>query len=1192
MRAFGKDILRTIGKSKKRFFAIMIITILGVSMFSGLKASCVDLRHSADLFFDDQNLFDLSVASTLGLTEEDVDALAAIDGVAQAEGIYSETVTAVLNDHTVNISLQTLSPTGLNEPYLVEGSLPVHPDEAAVTQDYVRDTGASVGDLISIEEELDPGDEDTDPEKPTFTVTEFKITAIVTDVRAVDATDGTMSWRSSRVSDDVVYILPEAVDTDIYTAIYLLLDGTKEMFCYGEAYENTVQGIRDLIEDEIKTQREEARYTEVKNDALEELTDAEEEVNEELSDAYQELMDGEQEYADELADARKKLTDAEKELADGKQELEEGEQELEDKEAQADASFAEAWQTISEKEQELAAGLAQSEQGALQLSSGEQQLAQAKAELTAKEGEANEQFAANRADLEARLAETQATQQSLQGQKESIAALLGSFWPTEEWDALVAAAGTDGQDAAAADLQTALDALPEEIKSAAGDSLAALPQLAVGLGLANSGIAQLEAGLAQLSSEEESAMAQIQAGWQEISQQEETLNQSRSDLEAGIAQLQAGLVQLEEGIAELKAQEESAYLQIEAGKTTIEENRQKLSDGEQELADGWVEYEDGAREGREELDEGWEEYEDGKTEAEEKFADARSEIEKIDMATWYVQDRMSLNGYSNIKSDADSIETIGTVFPIIFLIVAVLISLTTVTRMIEEDRSAIGTYKALGFTDREVQRKYMVYAFSSSLAGSIIGTIGAFIILPSVIAWIFSTMYKVPHYILMFVPTEGILGPLLFVGGVVLATALTCHKELNQVPASLLRPKSPRAGSRIILERIPFIWKRLSFLNKVTARNLFRYKKRMIMTIAGIAGCTALLLFGFAIRDSVHDLMPEQYEDIAAYDVMAVVSADDNDLLLSYIKDETENDKAESGGRVRDFINCEITTGDLSVSDEESVSVQLMIVPDGEELSSYIHMFDLDGNEIALEDGNVFITRNAGSVLGFSSGDTVSLKRSDLKTAELPVTELVENYLGNYVYMTEATFEEYYDSYAPNGLLIHLSEACTDPKAFTDELSGREGILSCLSTETLKEDFSGAFGLINVVVYIVILMSAALAFVVLFTLSTTNISERERELATIKVLGFFNPEVHLYVDKETMILTCIGILIGMPIGYMLAQTLTWLLNLPSIYLAARLHAVSYLIAAALALLFALIVNLLMGRTLDRIDPVEALKSVE
>lgn len=1210
-KAYNKDIWRAIWKGKKRFFAIMIITVLGVAMFSGLKASCVDLRHSADDFFDAQNLYDISVVSTLGLTEEDIDTLAALDGVESAEGAYSETIHMQIGDSDRSVALKTLSTSGMNEPYLLEGELPQNTQEAAVTIRFAEDTGAELGDTITIHEDLE------DEENPSFLYTEYKISAVVVDPMDINNSGGAVSFRSSSTDDYTVFVRPEAVESDVYTAVYLTLSGARDLFCYGEDYEAYVAQVTERIESEIKEQREQARYDEI------------------TGEAYEELVDARAEAAEEFANAEKELEEAAEEITEGKEELADGERELREKEQEAAEGFAEARKELADGKTKLEEGRSKLAAAEQQLIAGEAQLSQAKQTLTEKETEAYAQIKDGRAALTARLTEIQTQKEELQTQLAAVMGTLGELWPQTEWDAYVqtvteayvplieeqiaAETGSSGNetensvsgtesngtgssapgavvsDAVNVQEQTFLTAmqtavttaktgidyqiagvdttLPDYLQQIAAleaqkqqlDTLVSqLPSLAVAIGQIQATEQVLGAQLTILDKQETAAKQEFANAWQEIAGGEAELANGKRQLAAGKAEFSANETALANGEAELAEKEAEAESQIADGWKEIEDGRRELADGEAELADGW------------------EEFEEKKAEVEQKFLDAEAEIEDIDMTQWYVQDRTSLSGYANVKSDADSIESIGTVFPIVFFVVAILISLTTITRMVEEDRGLIGTYKALGFTDREIRKKYLLYAFLASAMGSIVGTICAFIVLPGIIFVIFGEMYLLPDFIFLFEPTNGILGPAIFMAGIVGATAIACKTELLQMPAVLMRPKAPRSGSRVLLERIKPIWNHLSFLNKVTARNLFRYKKRLFMTIAGIMGCMALLLFGFAIKDSVTDLMPRQYEQVYRYDVMAVTMADDNEKLLSYVSEEKE---------VTSYLNAQIENVQLkSESGEEKV--QLFVVPEEVGFEKYICLENLDGEPVTLNAGGIYITQNAADVLEFDEGDVVSIQRMDLTQQEAEVTTIVKNYLGNNIYMTQATYEELFGAYEPNGVLVELSEECTDPKAYAERLGEKEGVLTSMSTEELKADFSQAFTLINMVVYIVIIMAAALAFVVLFTLSTTNISERQRELATIKVLGFYDREVHLYVNKETLILTGVGILLGIPLGYAFAQTLTMILRIPSIYLAVSLHMESYLIAAGISILFALIVNVITDRSLDGIDPVEALKSIE
>lgn len=684
---------------------------------------------------------------------------------------------------------------------------------------------------------------------------------------------------------------------------------------------------------------------------------------------------------------------------------------------------------------------------------------------------------------------------------------------------------------------------------------------------------EAEDALASAKEKLDNAGAELDRAKKQLDENEETIDQNQKELDRQAGQFRYVKAYLSD------AEREEIQKQLDDGQRELEEGRQKLAEARSEWEEGVAQYEENLQK-----------YEEEKEKADTDLLDAQEDISDMDGAVWYVQTRNSMSGYANIGSDADSIQAIANVFPVVFFVVAVLMSLTTVTRMVEEERGLIGTYKALGFRDSEIQLKYSVYSLLAGIAGSVIGTVLAFAALPSFIFTIFRTMYLLPEYTLFFDYKMGVLGPAVFILGVLFATRAACRGQLRQTPAALMRPAAPRPGMRTLLERMPFIWNRLSFLGKVTARNIFRYKKRMFMTICGVVGCMALLLFGFGIRDSVHDLKDRQYGQTIRYDFLAAAQAEDDDLLLTYAQDP----------RIADFIRCGITSGTVSAEgSEDELSLTLVVFPDysyasgtDADIGKYLTMRDADGSARTLGNDAVFVTRNAGNVLGFSDGDTVHLQLQDLSSADLENVTLIDNYLGNYIYMRSSTYEKYFGDPETNGILAVLSDDVKDPVSFCEEFGKKEGVVSCIGTKKLADSYSTAFGLINVVVYIIILMSAALAFTVLFTLHTTNISERERELATIKVLGFYDPEVHQYVNRESLLLTGIGILAGIPLGYAFAQTLTSILNLPSIYLAVSLHRISYAIAAGLSFGFALVVDLITNRVLDAIDPVTALKSVE
>ena len=1201
--AFLKDIWRTIQKSRKRFFSILLITALGVTMLTGLKAACDDLRYSADHFFDTQKLYDISVMSTLGLTDEDVTALSQLDGVETAEGAYSETVYTHVDDKRQNAQVKVLSAKGLNAPYLLEGVLPQKADEIAVTQKYMKDTGKSLGDSLTIEEDLEtakPEDsaEDTDEwaadfedetETPTFANTTYKITGVVLDPMDVSNNEGASAFRSASTTDFTFFVTPGAVSSDVFTAVYLTLADSRDLICYSDAYKDSVQQVIQAIEAKIKTDREQARTKSVTGEAADKIADADQKMNAQFAEADAEFANAEQ----ELADERQKLTE-------GFRELENGARELAGQEQTANAQFEAARQQINDGYAALIANASRLEDSSALLDEGETQLSQGRELLAQKQAEVNAQLQRARALLDEEQANLENAQADLNAQEEALSGPLGPAWPNDLWEAWLAAppeAETEAQSAFMAAFMPvlngavqAIDAQIAALDPADPDTAARLaalqaqkaqlqtmpeviPQLANGLRQLTEGRKTLDENRATLEQQQTEADAQFKATAKTLEANAAQLAVARAQLAEGRTQLLSGQNQLDVGAAEISSQEDNARRQLAEGRQTLENGRQELVDGEAELDEGQAE-----------LNKKRLEYEEARAKAEQKLADARAELADIDTAKWYVQDRSALGGYASIESDAGSIEAVGTAFPIVFLVVAVLISLTTITRMVEEERGLIGTYKALGYRDAAIYSKYLLYALAACLAGGILGDICGFILLPKFVFTIFQILYMLPEYLFRFNLLYGLGGVLLFTVSISGAAAIACRTELIHMPDVLMCPKAPRSGSRVLLERIPALWNRLSFLNKVTMRNLFRYKKRLFMTVAGIMGCTALVLCGFAIKNSVNDLMPKQYEHIYQYDLMAVTSADDNTEVM---------ERLSGDDNIADYINVLTSNVKLKKTAEgKEEKVQLIVVPEGHSLEGYIHLENTDGFPASLPDNGVLITENASRMLDLGTGDAVFIQDDQLVQQESTVSGIVRNYLGNAVYMRQNVYDAMFGAYEPNAALAHLSSACTDHKAYADALGRQDKMLSVTSTAELKESFSSAFSLVNSVVYLITAMAAGLAFIVLFSLSSTNISERTRELASMKVLGFYDKEVHLYVNKETLILTLIGILLGLPVGRALGGSLTYVLNMPSVHFAVYVEPVSYAITALISFSFALIVNLMTNKTLDHIDMIDSLKSVE
>lgn len=1117
--AFAKDIARTIRGNLRRFVAIVVITILGTCMFSGLKAGCDDLRAGADDFFDAQQLFDVRVISTLGITEDDVEALGGLEGVAHAEGGYTETTYTDVAGKHASVDVKALSADGTNEPLLLEGRLPEAAGEVAVTSAYLADSGKSIGDSLQLE---DAEDETTE----VFDRRDYVIVGTVIDPMETNNAEGSMSFRSASSSDYSFFVLPDDVITETFTVAYLRLEGAADLNCYSSAYAEMADDALDRVE-EAAGERADIRTCQVIGEARAELADGEREAQESFDEAEQAFSDGQKEIDDGCA-----------ELADGRATLDASRQQLIDGQAEIDANR----QTLQESQDQLDAGRQELEQNSAtieglrgQLPGMRQELGKGQADYDAALPAAQEQIAQGRAWIEA---VHQAARDKVNADFDANRdALL---------EKIMAENGCSEDEAIVILEQWRASALAEAEAEAARQTAALSAQLDAAEQELADGAAELEAGWAGLAEAEE-AVASYDAG-------KKTLEESQKQIDDGWAQLEAAQAEIDSGWAQLY----SGQAELDAGAAELEE-------------------------GQAELDEQRAEYEKEKADALAELADAREEVDSIEPAVWYIQDRSALSGYSSISSDADSIEALGTAFPIIFLVVAILVSLTAITRLVEEQRGLIGTYKSLGYAKHQVYAKYLIYALSACIVGGVIGNVFGFVLLPLFLFSVFKVMYVLPSYPIVFNAVSGVLGVLLFVVAIGGSALLACRSEIRQTPAELLRPKAPKFGSRIFLERITPVWKRLSFLNKVTARNLFRYKKRFFMTVAGIMGCTALIVCGFVIKDSVALMAPQQYEAIDHYDILAVTSADDL---------PAKADQLASDDRVEGMEEILMDSGEVN-SDGKAVDVQIMVVPDGGSLEGYVTFEGVDGSPIQLGDEGIVLTGNAVDVLGLEEGSAVGLQDSTLDWHETEVSAVMRSYLGNYAYLTQTAYEQLFGegSFQANGVLLHLREG-VDGAAFADELSQDADYLSVVSTSELKDSFASSFALINTVVAVILAMAAALAFVVLFTLSTTNISERERELATIKVLGFRRREVHHYVNKETLILTGIGIVLGLIAGPPLGSLLLNSLNMPGIAFPNHIEWYSMVVCAVLPFVFALIVDAITNRTLDRIDMIGALKSVE
>ena len=696
-------------------------------------------------------------------------------------------------------------------------------------------------------------------------------------------------------------------------------------------------------------------------------------------------------------------------------------------------------------------------------------------------------------------------------------------------------------------------------------------------------------------------------------------------------------------------------------------------------------------EAKAQLDQAQSKLDQQKNETEQTLQSKQKEMEdSIPQVRWYVQDRSQIGGFSSLKSDLESIQSLGNAFPIVFLLVAVMMSLTAMARMVEEDRGLIGTYTGLGYGRLAVASRYLLFALLACLIGGGFGLIAGFLGIPAFLLVVLRGLYVMPDVRLKYDWLYGTAGVALFVVGVLAATVYACAQEMRQKPASLMRPKAPRAGSRILLERIKPLWNRMSFLGKVTARNIFRFKSRLIMTVGGVAGCTALIVCGLAINDTVAALGAKQYQDVYQYDLMVVANDDDADAMRQ---------KVASDGRVTSSMDVRVESGDLT-GDSGSESIQLVAVPDSERSefgkmvtlqpvrSSWVDgaksLFsgksrtsssasslsdsgesdnqsgkngsqmsdsgesDANGTSdtkgtVSLDDDGVIVSQSAASAMGVNAGDTVTLTNGNEVQADAYVSAVTRSVIGSDVYVSETYYHQLFDTAASgtssassasdsgesdnqsgkngsqmsdsgesdnkngksgtsngassndrqlvwNAMYAKLKGSGESQAAYAGKLEDDDAVMKAVSCAHMAESFK--FDLMGAVVALIVALAGGLALVVLFTLANTNVSEREREMATLKVLGFFDKEVHHYVNREMMVLTMMGVVLGLPLGRFVGGLLTAALNMPALYFEVECKPLSYVIAAAATMAFALLVQLLVNPVLDRIDPISSLKSVE
>lgn len=689
--------------------------------------------------------------------------------------------------------------------------------------------------------------------------------------------------------------------------------------------------------------------------------------------------------------------------------------------------------------------------------------------------------------------------------------------------------------------------------------------------------AEADAQLADAKAQLDDAKQQLDDGWQEILDGEQELADAKAEIEENEQKLLDAKTEIEEGWQELLDGE----AEIADGEQQIAENEQKLIDGRADL-----------EEGRQELDDGWQEYEDGRQEAEQELADGRQEImdgrdelASLERPEWYVLGRGTNVGYASFEGDCDRMESLSTVFPTMFFLVAALVALTTMTRMVDEERGVIGAYKALGYGRLRIASKYLIYAAVPSVLGSLFGIVLGNQTLPRICWSAYLMMYRGPDLLVVHQPVFNTIGCVASAACTLGATAFACRSELRETPASLLQPKAPKAGKRIFLEYIRPLWKRLKFTQKVTCRNLFLYKRRLFMTIVGIAGATGLLLTGFGIKDSVSGIVEKQYSEIYLYDT--IVSLKDNEVSDG-AREILDGDSFDGWMTVMKK-STDLMAGDASYSG------YVLVPENAEDLGTYINLRDRKtGESVEFTEGSVLVTEKLAGLLGVDVGGTITIENESGRRVDFTVTGIVENYVYHYLYISPELYEsEMNEPFEPSEIDAVCVETDGEAReAIAAQLQEQEGVATAGFTEDTRASFDDLVESLNSIILVIIFCAGALAFVVLYNLTNINVTERQRELATIKVLGFRDGEVAGYIYRETSLLTILGCAVGLAFGVLMHSFVIQTVEVDMVMFGRTVEPLSFVYSALLTLLFAVIVDLVMYPKLKKIDMVESLKSVD
>jgi len=1148
-RTYRKNTLRTVKQTFGRFAAIFAIVALGVGFLLGLLSSTPDIRYSFDKYFDDTSMYDIRVLGDLGLTDADVAKISTLEGVGNVQAGYVADVLMTSSkdtDYTVRMhSIDTTSGGNIiNKPELTSGRFPENSGECVVVNVPLSKAKVQFGDTLTVSE----NNKNTDD---TLSSKEYTVVGFVDDCPYFSAEKEYTNIGSGTV--DVFILAPnESFATDCFTDVYITVKGASVLTSLTSNYQTLVDETTARVES-IANERSQARYDEVKSQGAEKLIDAK------------------ADYASAKREADTKLADASKKLADGWSKIKNGETQLVD-----------AWAKISDNESKLSKNEAD-------LNKQESDMYSGLANAVTKIYQAQNDIDKNLATANKSLADAQSELKSYnlsEPQQSAFSDLrkLAVTYPSLTDDLGFLQKKSDRLKEIGARL-TAISAMSSAEQAKCADEVASLTKESATL---RADISKIQAG--------NDYTAYVKAATQ-LSMTGASSNKLPT-LALTLGSIDVALKKLADGQSELNNQRTQFDAEKRNGEKKIADARAKISAGKTELKNAKTNYYaelNKLNTSKNKLNDSQREYEQSKADAEssladgsQKILDAETKLSEMSVPSWHILTRSDNVSYSSIEANIDKVNAIAKVFPFFFFLVAALVALTTMTRMVEDERLQIGTMKALGYSRGAIMGKYILYALSASVLGSVVGAAVGYRLFPTVIWNAYTMMYELPHF---YCPLNWVFALSTSAAAIIcvlLATLNACSSSLKEKPAQLMLFKAPEAGKRVFLERITPIWSRMKFTHKVTARNLFRYKKRFLMTTIGVAGCTALLVTGFGLRDSFSDIADIQFGVVNTYDIMAPV-ANEGDINNTDLQAILNNKDNMAGNTSINYASVNATNGD------HSLEIFTFVPTNASDLVGFVNFRNrASGKMLTFEEGSVILTEKASEILGVKVGDTLTLTDKDGNSGSYTISGISENYARNYIYMSEATYSAGMGQKTDNNMLIiRMTDSGLALKTDIGKSLLATGAVSGVSyISDAKETIARALGKIDTIVAVIIFSAGALAFVVLYNLTNINISERVKEIATIKVLGFTDREVSSYINRESLLLSFIGAIFGLVLGAFLHRYVMGCAEMPSMMFGRSVRAISFVYSAALTMAFSVLVDLIMRKKLRNISMVESMKAPE